>query len=338
MHNLDMQVLNAGLQWVETHEVWLCTVLSTYGSSPRPPGAMMAIRKGGHHCGSLSGGCVEESFIARIDEGAFTAASQVVRYGDGGLEPDRALPCGGVLDILVEKLAPGAASCAYLQQMRDLLIAATALKKRIVLPNPCHSLEPGAFSSSTLTCHDGATITLTLATAPRLVIGGLSSVAVFCANFAVALGFETIVCEHRDEVLANMAASLDTGVRLVRQFPAVYLEREGCHAGTAILSLTHDPRIDDLTMMEAVNLPAFYIGAMGSRKNSSRRKERLGTYGDLTPEQIDRIHAPVGLDIGSKTPSEIALSVLADIVRHKNGCVDAAAPTAEQAREQGSLI
>ncbi|MDU1573565.1 MAG: XdhC family protein [Pantoea sp.] len=338
MHNLDMQVLKAGLQWVDAHEVWLCTVLSTYGSSPRPPGAMMIIRKGGHHCGSLSGGCVEESFIERIDRNAFPAASQVVRYGEGGFEPDRALPCGGVLDILVEKLSPGAESRAYLQKMHDALVAATAVKKKIILPHPCHALEPAAYTNSTLTYRDGAAITLTLSTAPRLVIGGLSSVAVFCANFAVALGFETIVCEHRDDALANMAALLDANVRLIKQFPAVYLEREGCHAGTAILSLTHDPRIDDLTMMEAVNLPAFYIGAMGSKKNSLRRKARLGEYGDLLPEQISRIHAPVGLDIGSKTPSEIALSVMADIVRYKNGCVAAVEPTQAEPWEQGSLI
>lgn len=338
MHNLDMQVLNAGMQWVETHEVWLCTVLSTYGSSPRPPGAMMVIRKAGYHCGSLSGGCVEESFIERINQDAFPAASQVVRYGEGGFEPDRALPCGGVLDILVEKLPPGAASIAYLQQMYDALTAATAVKKKILLPHPCCSLTPTEYTNSTLTCRDGASITLTLSTAPRLVIGGLSSVALFCANFAVALGFETIVCEHREEVLENMAASLDSNVTLIKQFPAVYLEREGCHTGTAILSLTHDPRIDDLTMMEAVNLPAFYIGAMGSKKNSLRRKERLGEYGDLLPEQISRIHAPVGIDIGSKTPAEIALSVLADIVRHKNGCVIPAEPPVEPVMAQGSLV
>ncbi|MEZ3500349.1 XdhC family protein [Pantoea sp. KPR_PJ] len=336
MHNLDMQVLSAGLQWVSAHEVWLCTVLSTYGSSPRPPGAMMVIRKGGYHCGSLSGGCVEESFIERIRQDAFSAASQVVRYGEGGFEPDRALPCGGVLDILVEKLPPGEASIAYLQQMHDALTAATAVKKKIILPHPCYSISPATYTSRTLTSRDGATVTLTLSTAPRLVIGGLSSVALFCANFAVALGFETVVCEHREDVLDNMTASLDSHVILIKQFPAVYLEREGCHAGTAILSLTHDPRIDDLTMMEAVNLPAFYIGAMGSKKNSMRRKARLGEYGDLRPEQISRIHAPVGIDIGSKTPAEIALSVLADIVRHKNGCaLPAEAPVEPLMAQEG---
>ncbi|MFT4274261.1 MAG: XdhC family protein [Pantoea sp.] len=319
MQNLDVQVISTARQWAEAHELWLCTVLSTYGSSPRPPGAMMVIRKDGQYCGSLSGGCVEESFIARIRDDAFSASSQLVRYGDGGLAPDRALPCGGVLDILVERLLPGREAIGYLGQMHDALISATALTKRITLPAPCISLEPAVYRSRTATHIEGDEVTLTLSAPPRLVIGGLSSVAVYCANFALALGFETLVCEHREDVLSNLAADLDAGVTLIKLFPAVYLEREGCHPATAILSLTHDPRIDDLTMMEAVNLPAFYIGAMGSHQNSQRRKERLVRYGDVAPHQLSRLHAPVGLAIGSKTPAEIALSIMADIVRHKNG-------------------
>ncbi|ORM68881.1 XdhC family protein [Pantoea rwandensis] len=323
MHHLDVQVLNATLAWVEEQPVWLCTVLSTFGSSPRPPGAMMVIRGDGRYCGSLSGGCVEESFIARIGEDLFSSSSQIVRYGDGGFEPDRALPCGGVLDILVEKLVPGKETCDYLRQMMSALTGPHSVVKTLRLPGPCRSLQSGAYLSRTFTQVQGADVVLTLCAPPRVVIAGLSSVALYCANFAQALGFETLVCEHREDVLLNLADELDASVTLIRQFPANYLEREGCHSGTAILSLTHDPRIDDLTMMEAVNLPAFYIGAMGSQNNSRRRKERLVRIGELHPEQIKRIHAPIGMDIGSKTPAEIALSIMADIVRHKNGLVDA---------------
>lgn len=334
MHNLDLQVLETGRQWSGLHEVWLCTVLSTYGSSPRPPGAMMIIRKEGSSCGSLSGGCVEEDFIRRIQQGAFAAASQVVRYGEGGLEPNLALPCGGVLDLLVEKIEAGNRSGEYFKQMSEALIAATALRKTIKLPYPCRQLEYTTYTSGTTVKHQGETVTLTLSTPPRLVICGLSSVAVFCANFAVALGFETLVCEHRSETLDNQAPLLNPGVHLIKQFPAKYLEREGCHQGTAILSLTHDPRIDDLSLMEAVNLPAFYIGAMGSKRNSLRRKERLRTFGDVDTLQLKRIHAPVGMDIGSKTPSEIALSIMADIVRHKNNRADASEPASRSARRE----
>ncbi|MBK0091243.1 XdhC family protein [Erwinia sp. S59] len=319
MHNLDVQVIRTALTWAEESPVWLCTVLSTYGSSPRPPGAMMVIREDGRYCGSLSGGCVEESFIARISEAVFSAASQIVRYGEGGFAPDRALPCGGVLDILVEKLLPGSVAIDYLQRMHQAMVSAHSLEKRLVIPNACHAVIPGDYASHTFAQIKGAEVVLTLSAPPRVIIAGLSNVALFCANFALALGFETLVCEHREEVLLNMAGDLDNGITLIRQFPAAYLEREGCHPATAILSLTHDPRIDDLTMMEAVNLPAFYIGAMGSMNNSQRRKERLVRIGELEPRQISRIHAPVGIDIGSKTPAEIALSIMADIVRYKNG-------------------
>lgn len=319
MYHLDVQVLETAQHWAEAHPVWLCTVLSTFGSSPRPPGAMMAIRADGHFCGSLSGGCVEEDFRQRIAADAFSEASAVVRYGDGGLTPDRALPCGGVLDILVEKLPQGAASIHYLRQMHDALVRAEAMSKTLLLPHPCAGIETHPYTQQTAAHITGNQVTLTLSAPPRLIIAGLSSVGIYCANFAQALGFETLVCEHRDEVLENMGAELQAGVRIIRCFPARYLEREGCHSATAILSLTHDPRIDDLTMMEAVMLPAFYLGAMGSKRNSSRRLSRLAEIAGLTPEQLTRIHAPVGLDIGSKTPAEIALSIMADIVRHKNG-------------------
>ncbi|MDF7629835.1 XdhC family protein [Erwiniaceae bacterium L1_55_4] len=319
MHHLDVQVLNAALAWAEEHPVWLCTVLSTFGSSPRPPGAMMVIRSDGRYYGSLSGGCVEESFIARIGDDIFSSPSQIVRYGDGGFEPDQALPCGGALDILVEKLMPGNASLDYLRQMMSALTGPHSVVKALTIPEPCRSLLPGGYLSRTHTQVQGANIVLTLCAPPRVVIAGLSSVALYCANFAQALGFETLVCEHREDVLLNLADQLDDTVKLIKQFPASYLEREGGHSGTAILSLTHDPRIDDLTMMEAVNLPAFYIGAMGSQNNSLRRKERLVRIGELNPEEINRIHAPIGMDIGSKTPAEIALSIMADVVSHKNG-------------------
>ncbi|WP_417358315.1 XdhC family protein [Gallaecimonas pentaromativorans] len=318
MQSLDIQVLDRAGQWAANDVVWLCTVLSTFGSSPRPPGTLMALKQGGFYCGSLSGGCVEEDFMARIEAGDFTQPSQVVRYGQGGLTPNRALPCGGVLDILVERLAPGAASQQYLQQMQNAVGGATSLYKHIVLPGPCQTLTPREYASNTIAEYDDNTVSLTVSAAPRLVIAGLSAVALFCADFAVALGFETLVCESREEVLANFESSLSKGVVLVREFPARYLEKHGCHSGTAVVSLTHDPRVDDMTLLEAVNTDAFYIGAMGSERNSQSRMARLRELGEMTPAQLARIHAPIGMDIGSKTPAEIALSVLADIVRHKN--------------------
>lgn len=257
-------------------------------------------------------------FTDRIRRGEFSLDSQVVRYGDGGLEPDLALPCGGVLDILVEHLPAGSLSVSYLYKMAEAVAGTSTLRKIVGLPGPCQSLTPCAYASSTVAEYDDHSVILTLAAAPRLIVAGLSVVAVFCANFAAALGFETIVCENCEDILRNFASDLDSSVRLLTVFPATHLEKEGCHSHTAVVSLTHDPRMDDLTLMEAVNTDAFYIGAMGSERNSERRLARLRDLAELSAEQLDRIRAPVGLQIASKTPAEIALSVMADIVLHKN--------------------
>lgn len=319
MQNLDIHVLTVAAKWVEHSNIWLCTVLSTYGSSPRPPGTMMVIRPDGRYQGSLSGGCIEEDFVARLAKKEFSLPSQIIRYGDGGLIPDRALPCGGILDILVEKLNSDRESIDYLHRMLNAISGAETLEKKITLPHPCTELIPRMYVSTTTAHYDELSVSLTIAAAPRIIIAGLSVVAIYCANFALALGFETLVCENRKDILDNFAGELAPGIKLLRIFPASYLEKESCHPGTAIVSLTHDPRMDDLTLMEAVNTPAFYIGAMGSQRNSEKRLERLSRIAEFSKVQLSRIHAPIGLPIASKTPAEIALAVMADIVRYKNG-------------------
>ncbi len=154
--------------------------------------------------------------------------------------------------------------------------------------------------------------------AQRLLIAGLSPVAEFCAGFAVALGYEVIVCDPRAELTAAFSMA---GVEVLKVFPATFIAAGGCHAGTAIVALTHDPRMDDLTLLEAVRTNAFYIGAMGSKRTSEKRLERVKRIGALAPQMLERIHAPIGLNLGSKTPAEIALAVMADIVRLSNGVV-----------------
>lgn len=318
MQPLDICVIRQALSWLEQQPVWLCTVLKTYGSSPRSPGALLAAVADHRFCGSLSGGCVEEDFLQRIAGGEYRAASQIVRYGEGGLDSGVALPCGGVLDILVEYLPAGEKSIGYLQKMAEALNGHFALQKCLEVGLPCRHLEVTDFADSTQVESNGKTIKLHVAAAPRLLIAGLSSVAMYCADFAHSLGFEVLVCENRPEVLENLMPHLKPGITLLRLFPANYLEQHSCHANTAIVALTHDPRMDDLTMMEAVNTPAFYIGAMGSQKNSAKRLERLRKIAELNPAQLKRIHAPIGLPLGSKTPAEIALAVMADIVKRKN--------------------
>lgn len=171
-------------------------------------------------------------------------------------------------------------------------------------------------------------LTLTLAAAPGVLIAGLSAAALCCSEFAVALGFTTRVCEHRPEVLSDYADSLNEQIQLIREFPAKYIESQGCPQNCAVISLTHDPRIDDLTLMEAVYTDSFYIGVIGSQRSSEQRRERLKTLAGFTQAQLNRIHAPIGLAIGSKTPAEIALAVVA---LHKNRGSEKADPPAATA-------
>ncbi|PIJ48483.1 XshC-Cox1 family protein [Erwinia sp. OLTSP20] len=326
MQHLDITVIHQALDWLQHRPVWLCTVLNTYGSAPRSPGSMMVADARHHFCGSLSGGCIEEDFLQRIAGGEFQAASQVVRYGEGGLTPDITLPCGGSLDILIEYLTPDDTNRGALQQISAALTGHYALEKSIILPYACQLNPSPGISGRHQVMYDECTIRLYLAAPPQLLIAGLSSVALYCAEFASALGFHVVVCENRSDVLDSFAPQLKPDITLHRQFPAKYIEQNGCHAATAVVALTHDPRMDDLTLMEAIGTPAFYLGAMGSQRNSTRRLQRLQTIAGFTPAQLARIHAPIGLALGSKTPAEIALAVMADIVRYKNHSLASSLP------------
>lgn len=318
MKHLDLQVVNQALVWLEEGKpVWLSTVLATFGSAPREPGSMLVALSSGNSCGSLSGGCVEEDFLERLAGDQFARHSAVVRYGDGGLAPTLSLPCGGVLDVLIEYFPSGSESLAHFQQLAGALSGDQLLIRAVRLgTNERTILTPR--TTGPRVKQSEREVEILIGPAKRLIVAGLSPVAEYCANFAVALGFEVIVCDPRPDHVAR-ANEVLSGVRVLETLPAVFIEQQGCHAATAVVALTHDPRLDDLTLMEAVRTNAFYIGAMGSSRTSAKRIERLERIAGLSEESKMRIHAPIGLQLGSKTPAEIAIAVLADILRVGNG-------------------
>ncbi|WP_151213508.1 XdhC family protein [Pseudomonas fluorescens] len=316
MKNLDLQVIQQTLKWLEQGKsVWLCTVLATFGSAPRGPGAMLVALQSGHSCGSLSGGCVEEDFLERLGREEFAVHNQIIRYGEGGLAPSLELPCGGVLDVLVERFEPDCQSREHFAILLSALQGRQLVVRHVVLGTTHAHIETDATVCATVAVEPGH-VRLRIGAAQRLLIAGLSPVAEFCASFAVALGYEVVVCDPRTELTAHFNVP---GVQLIEMLPATYISQGGCHAATAVVALTHDPRLDDLTLLEAVMTSAFYIGAMGSRRTSEKRLERVRRIGKLEDRVIDRIHAPIGLNLGSKTPAEIALAVMSDIVRVSNG-------------------
>ncbi|MGF6558460.1 xanthine dehydrogenase accessory factor [Pseudomonas sp. S30_BP2TU TE3576] len=317
MQHLDLQVIRRALEWSTAGQrIWLCTVLATYGSAPRAPGALLAVNTDGQWIGSLSGGCVEEDFLERVADGAFLEPVNVVRYGEGDDPRSRvSLPCGGVLDVLVEKLEADCEVQAHLRELESALLGRRRLIREVDLLSGARSLfddrEQGVRIEREID-----RVRVRVGAAQRLLLAGYSSVAQACAEFAVGLGFEVILCDPRDDVLEGVVLE---NVEIRRQLPSVFIADGGCHSDTAVVALTHDPRIDDLAMMEAVRTEAFYIGVMGSMQTSHKRFERLRRIGGLGDVELGRIHAPIGLNLGSKTPAEIALAVLADILRIRSG-------------------
>lgn len=317
MQHLDLQVVRRALAWSGAGQcVWLCTVLCTYGSAPRAPGSLLAVNDSGQWIGSLSGGCVEDDFLARVAEGAFADAVAVVRYGDGDDPHSQIrLPCGGLLDVLVEKLVPDCEVQAHLRELESALLGQRRLIREVNLASGARRLVADREHGPRVE-RGPARVRLRIGAAQRLLLAGYSSVAQACAEFAVGLGFEVILCDPRDEALEGVI--LDN-VEIRRELPSLFIAQRGCHSDTAVVALTHDPRIDDLAMMEAVRTDAFYIGVMGSMQTSQKRFDRLRRSGGLSEAELARIHAPIGLNLGSKTPAEIALAVLADILRIRSG-------------------
>jgi xanthine dehydrogenase accessory factor len=219
------------------------------------------------------------------------------------------------LEVLVEKRSP---ESHFVDQLRTLLNGLSngeALEREVDLARGSASLNPVDDHGSRVVWEQGSeTIKIVVAPVAQLILAGYSTVADACARFALGLGYEVVLCDPREDIAGTL--DLPEGVEFIAQLPSVYLGKDGvCTPSTAVVATTHDPRIDDLAMMAAVKTPAGYIGVMGSMRTSKARAERLRRSGGLTKAEIQRIHMPVGLDIGSKTPAEIALSIMADVVR-----------------------
>ncbi|MCK0713397.1 XdhC family protein [Chromohalobacter sarecensis] len=317
MQHLDLQVIERALDWARDGEtVWLCTVLATFGSSPREPGSLFVARADGRHEGSLSGGCIEEDFLERLTQGAFESPITTLRYGDGHAEgPSVTLPCDGILDVMIERLPPTSEHLAHLDALHDILRGQRPAIRQVDLATGLATLADDDSEGPRVT-RDEHQARMRLGPVARLIVAGLSPVSIACAEFARSLGFEVIVCDPREDAWRDVAIP---GVQTQVTLPSSFIASGGCHAATAVVALTHDPRLDDLTMIEAVRTSAFYIGVMGSRRTSTTRAERLQRVGGLSERDIERLHMPVGLALGSKTPAEIALAVMADIVRVRRG-------------------
>ncbi|KQW38075.1 XdhC family protein [Rhizobacter sp. Root404] len=311
MDSLDLQVLAQARDWFNAgHKVWLVTVIETWGSAPRPPGALLCLRDDGQVAGSVSGGCVEDDLIDRLRHGERVATPSLIAYGVTKEEAARfGLPCGGNLRLVQEPLQ----SAAWI----DDILARTArhelVARRMSLATGAVVVEPA--SRGDAFAFDGQQLVALFGPRWRLLIIGAGQLSRAVAQMAVMLDFEVICCDPREEY--NLSWDVP-GTTFSKAMPDDLVLELQLDPHSAVVAVTHDPKLDDLVLLEALKSPAFYIGALGSRGNTAKRRERLELF-DLTPAEIDRLHGPIGLDIGSKTPAEIAVSIVAEIVAVKNG-------------------
>ena len=317
MDSLDREVLKAAAAWVAAGlGCQLVTVVRTWGSSPRQPGALLAVCSDGRVAGSVSGGCIEDDLIERVRRDGIPHSPHLVTYGVTADEAHRfGLPCGGTVELAIEPLGAHSRLDALLAMLdRQQLVA-----RRLDLATGTVTLD-SAQPRDALQLHDEI---LTTIHGPRwrLILIGAGQLSRHVAAIAAAMDYQVIVCDPREEYRAGWDLP---GIDPVHAMPDDLVVELRPDVRTAVVALTHDPKLDDLALMEALKSDAFYVGAIGSRANSAMRRERLRGF-DITAEQVARLHGPIGLYIGSRTPPEIAVSLMAEITAVKNGVVPACA-------------
>jgi xanthine dehydrogenase accessory factor len=312
MDSVDLEVLRNSAAWVEEgRRVLLVTVVKTWGSSPRPEGAMLAVREDGLVVGSVSGGCIEDDIVDRSRrEGQRATQCEVVTYGVSADEARRfGLPCGGTIELVLEPLTRESGMRALLREVETGHLVA----RRLDVASGFATLHP-AQPNDGLT-FDGRMLRTIHGPRYRMLVIGASQLSKYLAQIAVGLGYDVTICDPREEYTETWDVP---GVRLVRTMPDDTVQAMRPDERLAVVALTHDPKLDDLALMEALKSRAFYVGAIGSRANNEKRRERLREF-DLDAAQIARLHGPIGLYVGSRTPPEIAISILAEITAIKNG-------------------
>ena len=318
MDYADLEVLSHLTDWVEAgKKSWLCTVVKTWGSSPRPVGSLLCCSADGEVVGSLSGGCIEEDLLERLHQGKLASVKpELLIYGATQEEVERfQLPCGGQLHVVIEPMLDNSNLVALLQMTERLksrecierILDVGSGKFEVKAVDRFRHLEfDGEFEDFETT---GKTLTQTYGPRFQLFLIGAGNVSLYLAQMAQMLDYHVVVCDPREEMIEQWSVD---GVQLINDMPDDAVKAHANDPSTAIVALTHDPRIDDMGLMEALKTDAYFIGAMGSTRTSAKRRERLKLL-ELTEEEIDRLHGPVGLAIGSKTPAEIAIAILAQL-------------------------
>ncbi|MFM0645328.1 XdhC family protein [Paraburkholderia bryophila] len=312
MDSVDLEVLKSSARWLEEgHRALLVTVVKTWGSSPRPEGAMLAVRDDGLVVGSVSGGCIEDDLIDRVrQKGIEQTQPEAVKYGITAEEAHRfGLPCGGTIQLVLEPLAPQSGIAELCNAVEDGRLVARELDMAT------GAVKLGNAQATDGVLFDGERLLTIHGPRYRMLVIGAGQLSRYLCQIAVGLDYQVTVCDPREEYTEEWNIP---GTKIVRTMPDDTVTDMKLDERCAVIALTHDPKLDDLALMEALKTPAFYVGALGSRRNNQARRERLKEF-DLNDTELARLHGPVGIYIGSRTPPEIAVSILAEVTAAKNG-------------------
>ncbi len=313
MHSTDIDVIRTALNWQsQGHRVVMAAVVRTWGSAPRPPGSLMVIRDDGQVVGSVSGGCIEDDLIRRVAAGELALRQPATTtYGQTAEEVRRfGLPCGGSVQVVLEPLSAQS-------QLRELLVFIEQhqrVERRLDMATGIVRMI--AATKGDKLQFDGQSLTTVHGPRLRLLIIGGGQLSRYLANMAVMLDYQVTVCEPRvqyHEGWDDMA-----GVTLSTQMPDDLVLAMRLDHNSAVVAVTHDPKLDDLALMEALRTPAFYVGALGSLHNNAQRRKRLLDFG-VSEAQARQLHGPVGLNMGALTAPEIALSIVAEMTALRRG-------------------
>ena len=328
-------------QWVKEGEaVALATVIHTWGSAPRRVGAKMALTKSGKITGSVSGGCVEAAVFEAGVQSLGNGQPQLLKFGVADETAWQVgLACGGRIEVFVQALDP-----TFFDLWKARLLANQPFSVVSLIDGPAgfpgrvilvtedraqgsleQSLDELCIAKSRDALAEGRSQTAELnwqsgpvqvfievvQPTPTLIMVGGVHIAVVLTTLAKTLGFQTLVIDPR-RAFGNATRFPDVD-RLIQSWPEEAFSQIEISSSDAVVMLTHDPKIDDPALKRVLNSPALYIGALGSRATHEKRTRRL-LADEVTPAQLDRLHAPIGLDIGAESPEEIALAIMAEIV------------------------
>jgi xanthine dehydrogenase accessory factor len=325
MDSVDLEVLRSAEGWRKAgHRVTLGTIVKTWGSAPRPVGALVAIRDDGQVAGSVSGGCVEDDLIEKVRAKAVAAARpQLMTYGVTNEDATRwGLPCGGTLQVVLEPVTEQSGLGGLLEVISKQQLA----KRRLEMDSGRVTMEPGRWSDALE--FDGKVLTTVHGPRWRLVLIGAGQLTHYLAEMAKMLDYHITVVDPREEYAGGWDVA---AIAIDRGMPDDVIREMNLDGHSAVIALTHDPKLDDMALLEALKSAAFYVGAIGSKKNNDARRGRLKEF-DLSEAEIARLRGPVGLYIGSKTPPEIAVAILAEMTAVRHGVSEPSWAAKEQSR------